>query len=152
MIQTEKPDFRFDIKADHENAIYKCGEKGKFKITLLDSTGKAFIGANFICEITGDWGLSKRVDLTSAANAPSFVEATLNKPGFVLCSASYKPEGVQQPYKGMGGIGFDPLLIKSQCPEPDDFDTFWAKAREELAAVPMTVAMTPIEASGGKVE
>jgi cephalosporin-C deacetylase-like acetyl esterase len=150
--QSEKAAFSFEIKIDNDNAIYKCGTTAKFRINLRDSMGKTFSGAKFTCKITGDWSFSKEVSLVSSADSPCIVEATLSKPGFILCKVKYKPDGDTKTYEGRAGAAFDPLLIKSDCHNPDDLDAFWAKTMEELAAIPMKATMMPVEVPGGKIE
>ena len=47
-------------------------------------------------------------------------------------------------------IGYEPTNIVSLPDAPDDFDEFWAKAKEELATVPGDFKLTELTAKSGK--
>lgn len=149
------PLFKFDISADRADAIYKVGDKAVFKVKLLDKDGKPVEGAKIDYNLKGDFGFSSRGTCISAADGSISVDASLDKPGFILLTAYYTPEGAKADIKGLAGAGFDPLQIKAARPEPADFDEFWAKAKAELAAVPMKATATPVNVSPnqkGKIE
>ncbi len=142
--QPAAPSFKFEASADHKDAIYKLGEKAKFSVRLLGQDGKPVEGAKIDYSLKGDFGLAAKGSLTSS-EAPAIVEASLDKPGFVLLSLAFTPEGSKDQIKGLAGAGFDPLQIKAQRPEPADFDQFWDKAKAELAAVPLKFTLTPVD-------
>ncbi len=88
------------------------------------------------------------------AEAPVEVAASLERPGFILCTASFEYEPGKK-VVALCGAGFDPLEIKQSRSAPEDFDQFWGKQKEELAKTPMNPKLDPLEPSGnlkGKVE
>ena len=153
--QQAVPAYKFEASADHKDAIYKLGETAKFTVRLLDAQGKPVDGIKFDYFLTGDYGLTGKGSLTSSATEAATLEAKIGKPGFVLYRFSIKPVGAEKAIEGFVGAAFEPLQIKAQRPEPADFDQFWAKAKAELAAVPMKSTMLPVDVAEnykGKVE
>ncbi|MBO7166993.1 MAG: acetylxylan esterase [Kiritimatiellae bacterium] len=126
------------VEVNHKNAIYKCGEKAEFTISIIGKDGN--LATNGFADITLDnYGkkvfLSKKVDL--AKGNPFKVDGTLKTPGFLRATIS-----------GNGfkvctfGVGFDPEEIRPGAPNPDDFDEFWANAVKKLdETVPEDVKM-----------
>jgi cephalosporin-C deacetylase len=73
---------------------------------------------------------------------------TMKEPGFLRCVVTAVGGG-----RDMATAGFSPEKIKPTQTEPADFDAFWAKARAELAKIPMDVKLTPMpELSSDKAE
>jgi cephalosporin-C deacetylase-like acetyl esterase len=52
----------------------------------------------------------------------------------------------------MASAAFDPQKIAPSMPVPDDFDTFWAKQKARLAAIPMTPTLTPVPSGADGIE
>lgn len=65
---------------------------------------------------------------------------TMTTPGFLRCKASVTVNG--RTYNYSGTAAFAPDKIQPLQAEPADFDAFWAKAKEDLAAVPMEPRLT----------
>ena len=145
VVPAAAPLFKFESSTDRKDAIYKLGEKAVFSVKLLDASGKPVEGVVIDYKVKGDFGLASSGKLTASPEAPATVDATLDKPGFVLLTVSYKPEGATAPVTGYAGAAFAPTEIKSLRSEPDDFDEFWKRAKAELAAVPMKSSLTPVD-------
>ena len=76
---------------------------------------------------------------------------TLKEPGFLRCIATVDRGG--RPVRGLATAAFSPEKIKPTQVEPADFDAFWAKAKAELAALPIDARLTPMpEETTDKVE
>ena len=72
------------------------------------------------------------------------VTATLDEPGFLLCTATFKKD--KTVFTAPVAAAIDPQEIKPSMPVPDDFDAFWAEKLKQLAAVPINATLTPIPA------
>lgn len=120
------------VTLDHADWNYRTGETAKFTIAAPAGTsvnytvGKEMMPAEAKSAVVPEDG-KLVVD-----------GGTMNEPGFVRLSAT-----AQGFTRGLATAGFSPELIKPTQTEPADFDAFWAKAKAELAAVPMDVKLTP---------
>jgi len=153
--QPAAPAFKFEAAADRPDALYKQGETISFKVRLLDAEGKPVEGKQIKYDVRGAGGL-KLSGSVESSSAPAVIQAKLDRPGFILCKVFFKPEGASANVEGAAGAGVDPLLIKSSAKEPEDFDAFWAKVKEEVDKVPVKAELTPVEVTDanykGKVE
>ncbi len=76
---------------------------------------------------------------------------TLNGPGFIRLHVTTEVAG--RTYRGSGTAAFSPELIQPTQVEPADFDAFWARAKAELATIPMEPRLVPMpEASTSTVD
>ncbi|GAB4402566.1 MAG: acetylxylan esterase [Bacteroidia bacterium] len=64
----------------------------------------------------------------------------LSQPGFVRCQVSTEVDG--HTYEAWGTAGFAPEAIRPVVADPADFDSFWAQAKAELAAIPPDARLT----------
>jgi len=148
----EKPPFAVKVSTDRADALYHKGEKAKFLVSVLDEMDKPVVGKTVNVFIAKEAEKIQKV-MVVTREEPVEVEGGMDKPGFILCTASFEYEPGKK-ISGMGGAGFDPLEIKAP-PAPDDFMQFWDAQKAELAKVPMNPVLTPVEAQGslkGKVE
>ncbi|MCE6990094.1 acetylxylan esterase [Dyadobacter sp. CY323] len=128
------------VTADHEDWTYKTGEKAQFIVQVLRN-GNPVKNASIRYEI----GLEKldptiKETKTAADGKLTIDGGTLKTPGFLRCIAWANVDGGE--YRGLATAGFDPLKIQPTVSNPEDFDTFWANAKKELATVPMDAKMT----------
>jgi cephalosporin-C deacetylase len=65
---------------------------------------------------------------------------TLRAPGFIRCVVTTERDG--KTYRGLATAGFAPEQIKPTQTTPEDFDTFWAAGKADLAKVPLDSRMT----------
>lgn len=132
------------VTADHPDAIYALKETARFSVALtLD--GKPVAGRGLKWTIVRD-GSGPLSGTLVSAETPATVEATLDHPGFALCTvvAADDPKLV-----GRGGAGFDPGSIRPSAEPPADFAEFWAAKKAELAKIPMNPVLTPVEIEPG---
>ena len=154
---------------DKNPLFYKKGETMVFTLELMGLQDKIPEGEYFLSwNRTGDDG-KKDAGKTPLGNEPFVYKTSLESPGFVRLYAvvvdkdgkeviktftgdSNSPEGRKAfnrfeklPKKiffdGGAGVEIDTLQAR---PEPDDFDSFWAKAKAKLAKVPMNVKKVEI--------
>jgi cephalosporin-C deacetylase-like acetyl esterase len=137
----------WSITADHANALYQPGETATFTVKLLDGA-KVPPDGELFWRITKD-GIAPTFNGTVKFTAGTgTITGKLDEPGFLQCVVSTEAGGKGQ--KAQWGVGYSPELLKPSLPVPDDFDAFWKRQLDKLAAVPINPSLTP--ANGGKVE
>lgn len=127
---------------------YRVGEPIRFTLELLSQDGTAVDGnlrVQWSCR--GDDGQNLQGECR-VSELPATIETSLSKAGFVWLSAKLLDEAgeaVKTPRGNRtiavefnGGAGAEILRIEA-VPEPADFDAFWQRRKQELAAVPMEV-------------
>lgn len=129
------------ITADRDDCTYPLGATPLFRIQLAADPYPAggipityrlgpesFEGAGKAAVVPAE-GLALPVDARG-------------EPGFVRLMVEAVFDG--QTNTATGTVGFAPELIQPTQTEPEDFDAFWAKQREDLAAVPMDLVLEPL--------
>jgi len=120
--------------------VYKQGERVDFQIEVTRN-GKILENSEISLRI-GKEGMIPVIDKTMKLTGQTLqvTGMALNEPGFIRCEASVVYQEVT--YKGMGTAGVEPYEIQPTAKNPDDFDTFWANAKKELAKVPLASKLT----------
>jgi cephalosporin-C deacetylase-like acetyl esterase len=145
-----KDKYAITIELDRKAAVYKQGEKATFTINLLED-GQPMAEAEYICHLTVDTARTIEKKKVKYAGQPQTVSATLNEPGFLRCTVTYRPaEGKR--VVAISAAGFDPLLIKPSLPVPADFKKFWDEQKAKLAEVKMDVQEMKPVLNDGKIE
>jgi cephalosporin-C deacetylase-like acetyl esterase len=130
-------------------AVYRAGEQVDFQVRVLEGE-KPVIGRTLKYRLSLDnFKTVATGTLTSAADAV-VVSETLKEPGFLRCDVTLESE--EKKITGVASAAVDPLEIKPSLPVPDDFDAFWKKRKEQLAAEPMRPKQAPTTAPADKVE
>ncbi|MEO7412400.1 MAG: acetylxylan esterase [Opitutaceae bacterium] len=139
------------VTCDHPEWNYLPGQPVKFRIAVT-TDGKSVANAAISYTIGPEMiPAEKREAVTSADGTVTLDGGTLREPGFLRCIATVETEG--RPVRGLATAAFSPEKIKPTQIEPVDFDAFWAKAKEELAKLPIDARLTPMpEQSTEKVE
>ncbi|MDR0705851.1 MAG: acetylxylan esterase [Planctomycetaceae bacterium] len=141
--QENKSPYQIQIRAAQESAIYKKGETVVFQVQLLENN-KPLAGKELAYLIQGDGNVEQKGTVLTTDSA-AIIETSLNRSGFLKCTVQWKnANGVQ--ISALGGAGVDPLEIRAETPEPDDFDSFWNAKKEELAKLPMNPQLVPVPA------
>ncbi len=137
------------VRTDREDARYALGETAAFVITVRRSDEAV---------TEGSVRVTLRDDFSDTLREPPapLLETTLplsadgarvtiasEAPGFVTCRAAYVPETGQPVGGGLAAVAFAPGEIEPAAAEPEDFDAFWAAAREERDAIPVDARVTP---------
>jgi len=138
--QPPRPYITVLVAPDHDDWLYKPGEKVTFTISILKS-------GNLLkdCPVDVMVGLEK-VDpfftkkLTLATGSQTIDGGTLKEPGFLRCIVTTKINGVL--YRGLATAGFNPYQIKPTTDTPPDFNAFWDKAKSDLAKIPLDTKLT----------
>ena len=131
------------VRAERETAIYENGENVTFHVRLLDGE-KPLPGKELWYVIQGDGGFEKKGVVVSAETAAAIV-TSLNQPGFLKCTVGWN-DASGKTISAMGGAGVDPLKIRAQTPEPEDFDAFWNAKKKALDELPLEPILVPVPA------
>ena len=127
-----------DTEKDATPAIcYKVGQEMKFVFSVDKLVGNPGEGKLFIkWKRSGDDGKTEsgRAEI-SPEQAISLV-TSIDRPGFVRIEASLEDEAGHD-LKSVfdGGAGAELEKLAQAVPEPEDFDKFWAKQKQELEKV-----------------
>ena len=133
------------IKADHQNWIYKPGEKPRFTVTVLHHGKKPEIlkvkyqiGPEKMPYLKSDSVLlTKKSDFV----LPGY---TMNEPGFLRYTITAEIDG--KTVKTTATAAFSPEMIKPTVEMPADFKVFWQKAIKDLSGIPMDPKVELIQA------
>ncbi len=151
-ISTYAGTFTMNWETDKSPVTYAPGDKMVFKVQLLED-GKPVAGKKLKWTRRGDDGKTANGVAVCSEKEPAIIESSIDSPGFVHVAISVldengKPvkDAKNQDLKFEGGAGADIAKLAS-APEPKDFDEFWKKQKEKLAAVPVkaTLAEVPSE-------
>ncbi len=139
-----------EVTTDRADALYHVNEPVTFTISV--AAGKDPVTAGEVAYVFSNDGEDVIGQGTLALSAePARVTATLDKPGFLRCTATLQgPDGKE--IKALAGAGIDPRQIQPSLPVPDDFDVFWDGKKAQLAKVPMNPRLTPVDSPEENVE
>jgi cephalosporin-C deacetylase len=140
--QIPKQYLEISVSPQHQDWTYKLGEKVDFIVSVTQS-GRAVPMENvryFVKEEKMDpiqEGALTLKDGKATISVPG-----MKKPGFLRCEVFATVDGKE--YRGLGTAAFEPESIKPTVMMPSDFEAFWNKGKEELAAVPMDPKMVHV--------
>ena len=142
--------YTLDVATDRADALYHVNETVTFTLSLTRGNEKVTAGeVSYALTNDGEDAIGQGTLVLSAK--PAQVTATLDKPGFLRCTAKFvEPDG--KAVTALAGAGIDPLNIKPSLPVPDDFDAFWGAKKAELAKVPMNARLTPVDSPKEEIE
>lgn len=139
-----------DVTTDRAEALYQVNEPVTYIVTVTRGMEKVNVG-KVSYALSNDGEDVLREGTLTLSNEPAQVTASLDKPGFLRCTASFTgPDGKN--LTALAGAGIDPLDIKASLPVPDDFDAFWDGKKKELAKIPMNARLTPVSSPNRDVE
>jgi cephalosporin-C deacetylase len=146
--------YALNITADRENSIYKAGEEARFHVSVaqgkeaIKKGSVSYILDDFITEYPpADSVESGAIDLSG----DRVIVVKSKNPGFIRCRVAFVTPDKKR-LTATCGIGFSPLEISTSLPVPDDFDSFWADQKKQLAAVKMETKFTPVKNSNDSIE
>ena len=127
------------IATDHADAMYACGEKTVFTVSVTDTRGKP-VPSGDVAVTLDNFGPKvqfKKSHALATAN-PFCVEGKLDEPGFLRLTVIAPGE---EPV--VWSVGYDPDNVRPVVQPPADFDAFWDTARRQLAeTVPLDPQMS----------
>ncbi len=127
------------VVPDHADWTYRVGEPVKFKVAVV-ADNVAIEGASITYKVAPD--MMAGAEKTATVPLDGFVidGGTMKEPGFLRCVVTTEVAG--KTYKGIATAAFEPEKIQPYQTEPEDFDAFWKKGREELAKIPVEPILT----------
>lgn len=134
-----KPGVQLSVTTDRNEALYRTGETARFRIAL-SMNGVAVAGRALTWSIARD-GSPTLTGTIISATIPIEIEATLDRPGFALCTVAAADDAK---LKSLAGAGFSPEEIRPASPAPADFRAYWQAQLAALAALPMNPRLTPM--------
>ena len=140
------------LEDDSEDATpavcYKTGEEMKFTFSVNKLTQSPVEGKLFLkWKRSGDDGKVEQGRTEIAADKAVTLATSIDRPGFVRIEASIEDEaGHDLKSKFEGGAGAEIEKLRQAVPEPADFDAYWTKQKEQLAAVAATPELKQIKA------
>jgi cephalosporin-C deacetylase-like acetyl esterase len=121
------------VTADHADWDYLPGEAVKFSVSAPAGTTIHYtIGPEMM-------PAESKSAVIPEAGTLDLDGGTMQQPGFLRCIVTATGFG-----RGLATAGFSPDKIQPTQREPADFDAFWAKAKAELAALPLDPKLTPL--------
>lgn len=143
---------------DREKPHYKPGEPMHFYFRLLDD--KKPVAGKVRVVIGADDGRNQTYDTAVSAAEPLHIATSLSIPGFVMVRVQLLGDdgkvvsrrnagGSMRPIQWGLAAGVEPERLVQGVPEPADFDAFWTRQKQELAAVPLRVLeKKPVRSNG----
>jgi cephalosporin-C deacetylase len=140
MAQPVEQNVKVIIGPDHQNWIYKVGERVKFNVSVLQY-GNPLKNVKIVYELGPEKMNPEKRDSLQLSGGMTTIEAgTMKSPGFYRCVVTAEVNGKK--YSNLATVGFDPEQIKAAAVNPDDFIQFWNNAKLDLAKIPMDARMT----------
>jgi len=128
------------VAPDHTNWEYKLGEPVKFTVSVLQNS-------NLLKNVIMRYELGpekmpaiKKDSLEITSGTLTIESAGMKTSGFLRLIAYAYVNGKE--YRGLATAGFEPRKITPTVTMPDDFDSFWNNAKNELAQIPLDARMT----------
>lgn len=127
------------VAPNHTDWTYRVNQDADFSIAVLKN-GNPLPGVHISYEIGPERMTPTKTDsLTLPTGRTTINGGTLGIPGFLRCIVTTTVDGFT--YRGLATAGFNAADIKPTVQLPADFDAFWAKAKAELAKIPLDTRM-----------
>lgn len=121
---------------NHADWLYETGEKATVEVQLY-KYGIPQDGVTVSYELAGDlMPADAKGEVVLKKGKATIAMGTMKKPGFRDCRMTVKLGN--QTYKHHVKVGFSVDKIQPYTQMPSDFQAFWKKNKEELAAFPLT--------------
>lgn len=127
------------VAPDRADWTYAPGERVMFNLSVL-SDGHPIAGATIKYRVGPEKLEVEQAPVAVPENGLRIDGGTLNQPGFIRCIAEFENSG--RTYRAVATAGFSPEKIQPTQTQPADFDAFWSKHLEALAAIPVRATKT----------
>jgi len=128
------------VTPDHADWLYKPGEPVKFMVSVYRNN-VLLKGAKLRYEIGPEKMEPTKKETTTLKDGTMALDGgTMKTAGFLRCIATADVDGKE--YRGLTTAGFAPDQIKPTVENPADFQSFWDKAKADLAKIPIDARMT----------
>jgi cephalosporin-C deacetylase-like acetyl esterase len=130
------------VAPDHPDWKYVPGEKAVFHIRAIRN-GSDITGAEVTYSVGPEMMPAATTRTVALERGGLRIDGgTMQAPGFLRCIAKVTESG--NAYQGIATAAFAPEKIQPVVRDPEDFDSFWASAKEDLAKVPLDARRTLI--------
>jgi cephalosporin-C deacetylase len=132
---------RVSVVPERVDWTYAMGAPARFRVEITrDGHGLAGTTLRYAC---GPEMMPPAVEKTAALPADGLVidGGTMKEPGFLRCAVTTTVDGHE--YRSVGTAAYAPEKIVPAVENPADFDAFWARAKEDLAKLPIDARLTP---------
>lgn len=135
MAQPAEQRIKIAITPNHENWLYKKGEKAIFTVTVY-KFGVPLKGAQLSYEIGPErMDPAKKGQVTAKDGSVVLEGGSLGEPGFLRCIVNLQDE--DKPYRNLCTVGYDISSIVPVVKTPADFLDFWKSVKDSLAHIPI---------------
>ena len=132
---------RVSVVPERADWMYAIGTPSRFRVAITrDGHALAGTALRYAC---GPEMMPPAVEKTATLPADGLVidGGTLKEPGFLRCTVTTTVGGRE--YRSVGTAAYEPERIAPAVENPADFDAFWARAKEDLAKLPIDARLTP---------
>lgn len=130
---------RVAVTPDRADWTYQVGDPVRFRVAVL-ADGHPVPGAVVAYTVAPEHTRAETVRVEVPAAGLVIDGGTMTQPGFLRCIAETEIGG--RKYRGLATAAFAPERIAPTQVNPEGFDAFWAKGRQDLAKVPMEPEIT----------
>ncbi len=131
---------RVSVVPERADWTYAMGAPARFRVTVTrDGHALAGTALRYGC---GPEMMPPAVEKTVTLPADGLVidGGTMKEPGFLRCAVTTTVDGRE--YRSAGTAAYAPEKIEPAVENPPDFDAFWARAKEDLAKLPIDARLT----------
>ncbi len=132
------------VAPDRADWTYAPGERVTFHISVR-SDGHPIEGATIKYRVGPEKFEVEQAPVAVPADGLRIDGGTLSQPGFIRCIVEFSTP--HKTYRAVATAGFAPEKIQPTQSNPADFDAFWAKHLEALAAIPLRATKTLVPES-----
>ncbi len=132
---------RVSVVPECADWTYAIGSPARFQVTITrDGHSLAGTALRYAC---GPEMMPPTIERTTTLPPDGLVidGGTMKEAGFLRCAVTTTVEGRE--YRSVGTAAYAPERIEPAVENPADFDAFWARAKEELAKLPIDARLTP---------
>lgn len=131
---------RIQVSPNHSDFRYSERENVKFTIAVLKNS-VPLEDVEIHYSIAEDMMKPHQTKTLTLKSGTTTIDAgTMKKAGFLRCQVTANYKG--RDYKGLSTVGFNPQRIEPTTQLPDDFTSFWNKAKAKAAKIPMDMKIT----------
>lgn len=127
------------VAPDHRDWTYQLGEPVKFRI-MVTADNTPVDNATVTYSVGPEMMPVEKKTAAVPLEGLVVDGGTLNVGGFIRCKVETEFAG--RTYRGVATAAFAPETIQPFQTDPADFDAFWAKAKEDLAKIPLEPRLT----------
>ncbi len=126
------------VSPDHADWTYKPGEKVNYTVSV--TRNEELIPNVMIRYELGMEKMQGRKDSTKLSTGSTKIDGgSISVAGFQRLVVTTTIDGKE--YRGLATAGFAPQDLKPAVEYPSDFNTFWEKAKSDLAKIPLDAKM-----------